>query len=635
MLLVILAGCDFAPPAPDWTDQLAPSGPCYEADLLDGLDETSTAELHAVWGCLDRQGALAGFAPVETAFDAETREGPAGLVIARWVNAQSLDGLSLSAWVDDALAVLDEPQGLFDLLDLALELAYGAPRAWLGVEVPVAGPGALDAGPLVPLLGTAGEVATVALDQPEAFDPVLDLLRSEALVSLAWTASAMVESDDAEVAGVVDRWGSLLADTVRQTRDPANDRWAEATGDSLRDLVRWLVERRDDRGETLLHALGEAAAPLLADADAGRRLQEALRGEAAAGRLAPLFSQLAWLVGVDARGESLAAGEPSALVALVRLLHRADVPVDCSIDLGFTSIDWSLGNLSEALLDLIAGLDPDTAASGVGLLGQLLGFGVSEDVLYAVADSGVCPAVDRQLVDDLHAIDRLAEADALLRVLLAVLDVFADDIPALVDALGAAYTLGVLEPLEEVVRDLGDAGVDDELVVVVEVLLEPDRYLDRADVPATVSFVDLPTVWGWLPGLLVPDADGTTPLDDMSALTGAVLGRSTTWEAVGALATLLAEPEAELHGVLTGLPEALAEDPELTVATSLADTLADRDATRPLWVLVEADGVRAALTAADPGPVPTLAGWTLDGTLDALIQTLQLLASLLDDPEAP
>jgi hypothetical protein len=49
-----LAGCGFSGTGLDWADQLEPSGPCYDANLLDGLDITSTDEEHAVEVFIDR-----------------------------------------------------------------------------------------------------------------------------------------------------------------------------------------------------------------------------------------------------------------------------------------------------------------------------------------------------------------------------------------------------------------------------------------------------------------------------------------------------------------------------------------------------------------------------------------------------
>ena len=53
-LLLVLAGCEFHDAGDDWHDQLVPDSPCYRVDLLDGLSEANTDELHDLYDCLDQ-----------------------------------------------------------------------------------------------------------------------------------------------------------------------------------------------------------------------------------------------------------------------------------------------------------------------------------------------------------------------------------------------------------------------------------------------------------------------------------------------------------------------------------------------------------------------------------------------------
>jgi hypothetical protein len=110
-----------------------------------------------------------------------------------------------------------------------------------------------------------------------------------------------------------------------------------------------------------------------------------------------------------------------------------------------------------------------------------------------------------------------------------------------------------------------------------------------------------------------------------------------TWVAVGNLGRLLGHADAEIAGVIPFFADHLADDPDLTVADDLADVLDDPTVVRAPLVIVEADGVRNALATTQitqPGPIPFTTQLVAGGTLDAWLQTLRLLSSLLP-PEDP
>ena len=70
LALGILGGCSFFPSAGDWSSQLEPAGPCYDVNLLDGVERGNTAELHALFGCINRQGTVAPLARCRAAMPA-------------------------------------------------------------------------------------------------------------------------------------------------------------------------------------------------------------------------------------------------------------------------------------------------------------------------------------------------------------------------------------------------------------------------------------------------------------------------------------------------------------------------------------------------------------------------------------
>lgn len=641
-LLLALGAAGCAPDAPggDWRDQPSADGPCYEANLLDGLDTSSTAEAHAVFACLNATGALDAYIPLDVALDGATRDGPVGIVLATWIADLPLADLSLAGLLDDGIALLEDPSGLFEVAELAFELVYGKPWPWLGASVPLDDADAIDAGLLAPALPVAGRVAGVVLDEDLApLGPLADALRADATRSLAWTLASVGTSADPTLAELDATWAPHLADALQRAAERDNDRWAGGTGNSLRDLAGALFAEESDGRLTLDH-VGDAAAPLLADERLRDGLSVVLADQLAAGRVDELPAQVRYLVSVDTDGGTLAGGEDSALVALLRLVHSANTSVDCTLDLGLFDVDFSFGNLSVSLLQLLARQDPATVDGGVSLLGQLLGVSLTDTVLYAVADTGVCPVLDEQLVDDLHAVDRLAdpETDELLYVLLDVLAA-ADDqgrVPEVVQLLSDVHALGLVPPVEEAVRDLGDTALADDLMLVLPVLLDPWAHHDPELFPAGVAPLDFAGTWDLAAALLVPDGAGRTPVAPLAGVARAALDEDGTWLALDRFATLAALADARTAGVLDLLADACAADPTLAVLDDAADTLEDPVLVRPLLVLAESDALHVAILATAPeaeGPIPFTAKLVRGGTLGVILDTLRLLTTLLPEDE--
>lgn len=645
------SGCGFGgnPPAP-WTDQIVPDGPCYAVNLRDGLDETSTGELHDLYACLDGRGALTGFGPVDQAWDTNTRDGAAGLVVARAINdlasnaGEATADVSLAALVDEALALVEDPEPLLDLVHLGLELVWARPWPMIETTLDLHDPAAIEAGLLPPILPVVAHLAGVLLDDPASFSPLADALRSPELRDIAWTIAAAGVSDDPALAALGDGWPDDLAATRASTLSPDNDRWSLASGDSLRDAAAWLFVRQGVDGKALISDVADPLLPILADEGAAARLRTALDLQVAAGRLSALAEDVVHLTTIDSRAGRLDAGEQSALGALIRLLATTNRELTCEVPV--LGLDISLGNVAVSLLGTIADLDPDTTVTGLGLFSTVLGFSLSDDALALVADQ--CPALDENFVEDLHALDRLSDPghEELLQVLLGVLGALdadgggeVDHIADVADTLSVAWEDGLVPPIEEVVRDIGDGPLVAHLVDLVPVLLAPEAHTDAAFFPEGTQPLSWETVWTILGAVLGPAQDGVAPIDRLRPVFEATLMAEGTWTAIGRLSALCAEPDALVRGVLPRLADVLAEDPTLVLADDAADLLQEPGAARPLLVLVEAEGLRAALLApADaagaPGPLPTVTLWAVDGTLDALLSLLRQLASLLPE-QAP
>ncbi len=625
--LLLSGGCSFTDSAA-WTDQLHPSGACYEVNLLDGLDSSDTSELHLVYACLNAGGGLEGFRPVDTAWDTTTRDGLAGVVFAQFLADVDLGDTSLAGLLGDARAAIEDPEPLWDTLHLGLELTYGT--AWPRVAtLATSDPAVLDAGLLGPGQLLAGDVAATLLDHPGVETPLVELLESDALRRLAWTLEGVARSSEAPLVVVATRWPDDVAALLDAVTSPENDRAASATGNSLADLLGAVMVRQASDGRAVWQHLATPLVPLLADEDAGAAVGASLQAGVARGDVPRVPNQVLYLLSVDASGAPVSGADLSTLSALIRLLRNGNTEVACTVDLGFTDIDINLGNLSVSLLTTFAGLDPNTAESGVGLFGDLLGVPLTADALALIADSGVCPVIDQTFVDDLQAIDRLTdpEADAVLPVLIGLLGALDAHIPEVVDTAGVLWDLDLLPPLEDCLRDTLGSALLADLLPALPALLDPTGWYDTSAMP--VAPVDWPTAWGWAGVLLDPDG----PLVALQPLITEVVESQSTWRLAARGGVLLAMPDALTRTMLPRVADAVEADPTLTTATDLAGLLQDSDRLRPILVLAEADGLRAALMTSstlEPGPIPSVTAWTLDGTLDRALGAVSTLSHLLD-----
>ena len=193
-------------------------------------------------------------------------------------------------------------------------------------------------------------------------------------------------------------------------------------------------------------------------------------------------------------GGNLSRGEDSAWVSLMRLLTRGNKEVSCSIDLWLIELDFELGNFSVAILTELASRDPENMASGVSLLGNVLGTTLSQVALDAIASSGVCPILDPQMVEDLKSIDRLDDDDMgdFLVVLLDTLSAFYDAgngdvlIQEFVDAISILYEASEGGDDQDLFRDFGDSDLAENAMILLGALLEPSD-LDSSSCPTAQS----------------------------------------------------------------------------------------------------------------------------------------------------
>ncbi len=630
MLALLLAGCVSVPASPAWTDQIAPDGPCYAFNLTDGVVAGDNTELHAAFACLDRQGTFAPLRPADQALDAATRStNVGGAAVGLLTGVAGIDGLSLAGILEEALALFDDREGTEAWVKLAVEWTYAAHVEELGSAVSLNSTTSLDLGLVVPLLATGSSVATSVLDDGlAALDPVVLALRADDTRRWAWTLANVGTAPDDALAALATDWPGLLAEAIDRTEDSTNDRVPGFTGNSLRDGVTALTT------DAALVDVVAAAEPILADEHARDQLAAWIVDEDHAGRWSRLDEGVNYLASVDPEGGHLDDGEASALVSLIRVFHDANQPVTCTIDLYVTDLHVDLGNLAVALLEAISRIDPDTASSGVDVIGDALGYPLSDALLGTVADSGVCPVINGQFVADLQAVDRLSDpaSEDLLRSLLGALTAVDDHLDAVADVASVLHEDRLVNPVQELVYDLAGTSALREALAAVPALVDPTGRQDTAAFPAGIRPVDMGAICDLL--LAAGDADTWAQL---GPLVEPVLSRESTWTAVHNSHHLLTRSGTATAGLLDMLGARLAADPELALLDTVADILDDSALATPALELLENPDLRAALTATEltaEGPLPWFAELYIDGTIDQLWDTLALFRPLLGGPHA-
>lgn len=640
---LLLAGCtDSAEPAP-WTDQLSSAGPCWQVQLGDGLSEESTDELHSLFDCLNQNHNFDPLSGIVDAMDATSRGGvPLGVELATLVNALPELDIDVFRLAGFALDLLEEdPELVGATLHVLVEALYGEPYTDLSATEPSLSASALDRGLIRPALPLVAQTASVLLDEGSGLtDELAGAIDSQTFDDGVCLLVGLNRSDDPALAKLSDDLLPDLGQAIALSRSPGNDVWTGASGDSLRDLVDATLLTESADGLNLLEALRPDLGTILADDALRDRLLSALEDAEAGGHLDPLPVQLLYLAQVDVNGGSLSPGEDSALLSLLRMLHTADQPLQCSVSvLGFSLVDVNIDNLSVEILRTLSTQSPETIADALNLLGGALGWGLTQSIMDTVVDSGVCPLLSDQLIDDLESMNRLSDPEAadLVVVMLELLDAFARDSPSqdrvdeLVGLLSVAYARGAVPPVEEALRDLASSALVDDVTDLVPVLLAAEE-LPTDTCPTGAAPLTMEAAWGLLAEAL--EAGGT--LDRLEPLALVLLNHNATWTVLGNLSTLLEEDQAELQGLADLMSRIIALDPELSLLKDNAALLADPALVQPALKLAESTEIASALGQAEltrEGPLPFAARLIVGDTLESALRTVDLLLGMLSEEE--
>ncbi|TNE91839.1 MAG: hypothetical protein EP330_03830 [Deltaproteobacteria bacterium] len=625
--------------APSWTEQLEADSPCYRVDLLDGLDEESTAEFRDLFDCLNHNGHFESLAPTVSALEtATTRRGKiAALEAAHAVNVlpdAGVDVFALAGVGVDLLRAEDRP--IDEIMNVVLELEYGVRADIVRGGLELDSPTALGNGALVPLAPVLPAAAGAMLDDDlETAQWAGSLLRDPETKRWIRTFGSMATSEQPAIEPVLDRLVYDLGRAVQDTRTPGNDHWVGASGDSLRDAVDVMV-----LGPTpLMPAIAPETDAILSDARTRILLEDKLVQRYNEGVLQDLPRELVWLATVDIDGNPISRGEMSALAHFVRLLHDTNRPMVCTIDLWLTEINMNLGNLAQTILRTLAGMDPNFVSGGAGLLGGILDTGLSQTMMDELAGSGICPAITQDVITDLQAIDVIAgpETENLLIVFIDILaamrDGNQDRIGAFADLASDLHGTGAINPVEEVVVDLAKARIISDIIDLLPVLSDPAAYgLTAGDEPAATlqDGLDLMT---WL----VHDDGSGTGYDQIAPLLRPVLDEDGTFTALHAAAGVMADSGSQTSAALDIVPPLLAADPDLELLEAIAPLLENPEVARSLLEIVEAPGVTDELLATTPTvgqkevPLAFLGRLVVNGTLDDLLHMLDIMLLSFDE----
>lgn len=617
----------------DWGTQREASGPCYRANLFDGLDETSTDELHDVYACLNQQDNLAPLAGLDQSMDATASSGdPVGIEFARGVNRLPEHDLDIWGFAETGLAFVQSDE-MGPIVEISVELLYARPYSQMG-DVELKSNSALDAGVLPPALPALRQSASAILDEDlEPLHLMGDALEAPEFDRMAHTLAHLQQCPT--TTDVVTSLPESLGDAIDETRDASNDHWPDASGDSFRDMAESLLVTTGNDGRIALEHLADPARVILEDEQARDRVLDAIQTLEDQDRLDSLPPELLYLTTVNADGQPLQPGQDSALVALLRLVHDANGEMTCGLDLWVTQLNVTLPNLSVSLLELVARLDPSVVDGGVDLMGTLLGFNLSKSVLKDIARSGLCDVFDEQVADDLDAVDRFNDPGAgdLLITFHVLLEALYDGnesrIPELVDILATTHAFGASNPIEEVVKDVGAR----PLVYNVLDLLPALRDPEAACGPMGREPMKLSGLWDVAAAVFRVE-NGASNIERLAPVLQAALAQEGTYVALGNAAGLLQHNAAVTPTFMTLLPGLLELDPELELIRQLVPVLRDDWTTRPLLMVAENPKVIDALghaELADEGPLPFYARLVIGGTLDAALDMLDWALDLLQE----
>ena len=628
LLMVQGTGCFFLPFDPD--EEMVYGSPCLDVNLLDGLDETDSAEIESLFDCLNQSGTFDPLQPVvdEVVAGSDRNLEPLAHHAAAIVNtAPDL----IPVWETLAATqqlLIEENEFLLDALHLVAEFVYGVP--WPEVEQ-LAAEGELQnadlladgpLGHLVPVLRVWAEVILDADDVEDSGEILDHLLSMPELRDTLVTMRELLRDNDTHhlFDDFSEHWGEFFV----QTHDEVTGR--NTLVDALDALVSPVPEYE---GQPLaIQTMLPYAEPMFADEVMRQRLVEGIGDLYDRGTLDDLPDQLTWLMTVDMHGGALDPGEDSALESALILLDEADDEFVCDV-FGYEYVE--IDSVSIWMLQEIVnyGIDAHT-------IEELVIFveGLYDTVIDWVAWACDVPAI---LLTHFDAIIRLAESGALhtlIPLLYAIADPAVDAhnyLEELVVIVHLAVALDLVGPLEALLAPTFEQDFMPAVLAIIGAFVDPSYDLAAGDVYTLLDVIIY----------LITPPEGDTLYQDAPLIIaariidGIIAGEYeeldrfiVTW------GELLADPDAITHHILYGIEGLLDLDPDLQSLSYIGDILAHEEVCTHWLLFFEDQGLMDALGM--PGsagghevPLAALGRLIADGTTEDLILLLAWLTDLL------
>ena len=603
------------------------SSPCYQVDLSDGFDEQQTDEIRLFFECLNAHQHLVSLIyTVETIEETTPSSNPVGVELALGLNRTSehLGGNLLES-------ITELPQApdmeLVELVsDAALEVIYGVPATVSRVEGFDTVERVAD-GALTPLGDAIPDIATALLHTPPSTRQLwAERLEAPALSSLMATIGQLAASENSTIERLARETAPALGKTIQETSNARNNRWPIESGNSLREATQaaiqsdWILENT----QPVTHLLNDQAFRQAA-------LDEmvSLHNE---GFMVDALEEIQWLTEIDEEGGPLSSGEESALAVALRLFYSANRGIHCRVDLWLGSLEVGVDNAAVTLLETIAAMDPEVAISTSDWVAGLLGSSISNALLEAVADTGVCEGLTPQMVSDIAVLETLFSdrtehfVQAFVRLLGLALDEAADgsNIPEIVHIVASVHEKDLVHPIEELLRDSVDESTSAILFDWVVVLQQPDQYeLKVEDFSIWTLHTGAEQLSWWM-----TQSGSASPLAQTLPVVEAILTQDGLWLALHRLAIVLSDERSVLSSPLSIIEQTGAGN---TWQKPAAEWLECNDCVTPFLRVFSVPSVGKRILSADRSPndePPPLAFLGHLLTTDAFTDLLNTLSSL-------